>query len=617
MAAEVASGVQPTLPASSSLSGTSSAINIAVPSPKSVANVALPIGQAADMVRDVLDKMYKALYENIGYDLRRTIVDPESSTFVQKQQQHQLNPVQETGGVSAVSDEEKSASKEAKDGPIPSKSVGRSTKAGRSLPTLDKNGNGKSHADVAKSLDATSPKTSRRMRQGGIKHNRLEPSKLPGGRNHYGTAPTLFDSNGLNSNNGSIGKKKAIRSSFPPIGSSMSVLTEAPAGVNVMRMGADGKPLSVLPPIKGAKSEMAMSHTDGQVGQAPQPLPLDTSAFVRMLLTGCDAREAVNRGDKQTGATPLHLAAGRNDVRTIEVLLSNKAHVNAMDNLQKTPLYEAAMHGHTLSILCLLHAGANINLPNKYGNTPLHAAVRNGHTEAACMLILLGANRLCKNNMGHTYMDRTSDPMLVASLRVQCDMDSINERIYWLRRLKKKLEGMTPQFELRLHKFDSTVNMTDEEKLELKQMKEDMRLLWTEFMRTKAVLDNSGDRRDYILSWVATDGLRIVEALGIPEGHIKINQLLPESLVEDLSVSELKTKVDYDAHAQYVRVHPYVKDTISTILDRGTESSQIKVVMSQFVDAYITKHFHTGYQPSPEAKDPRDLPLTAKQLAQL
>eukprot|EP01136_Pigoraptor_vietnamica_P024268 Opistho-1_new@77156 len=396
---------------------------------KADADASLVRNPAAEMVRDVLDKLYKALYENIGYDLRRTIADPESSNVAQRQaafqSQQQLNTVPQEAAPTADDDPSK---ERPKDGPALSKSM--RGKGNRALPSIEKGANNKSQMDLGKSVDASSPK----MTGGVVKRPRPLGNKHPKGtRSHYGTAPMLYEagSGSLNSSMNGGYRGKGIRSSFPPIGASMSVLTEAPTGVNVMRMGADGKPLAVLPPIKNAKSEMAVPQSEGSAAPiAPQPLPLDTSALVRMLLAGCDAHQAVNRGDKETGATPLHLAAARNDIRTIEVLLAHKAQVNSFDNLQKTPLYEAAMHGHTLSVLALLHAGANINIPNKYGNTPLHAAVRNGHTETACMLMLLGANRACKNNMGHTYIDRTNDPMIIASLRVQCDMDSINERIY-------------------------------------------------------------------------------------------------------------------------------------------------------------------------------------------
>ncbi|MBO9493910.1 ankyrin repeat domain-containing protein [Thalassotalea sp. G20_0] len=135
------------------------------------------------------------------------------------------------------------------------------------------------------------------------------------------------------------------------------------------------------------------------------------------------------------GLTPLHCAAIKGDVATIEHLLSHGASVNAVTS-GKTPLHFAAEHGQQDAIWLLLEKRANINsqallmetpseisdrrlfhalyyqserlqgLPGdihlkclsteaqikSYGNTPLHSAIKAGQEQAVNALANAGAD---------------------------------------------------------------------------------------------------------------------------------------------------------------------------------------------------------------------------------
>lgn len=78
------------------------------------------------------------------------------------------------------------------------------------------------------------------------------------------------------------------------------------------------------------------------------------------------------------GDTPLHLAAGNAHLAAVEVLLADKADINATNNLGQTPLHLAAANGDTNVTQILLNHGANVNATNKRGQTPLFYATQFG-----------------------------------------------------------------------------------------------------------------------------------------------------------------------------------------------------------------------------------------------
>jgi ankyrin repeat protein/tetratricopeptide (TPR) repeat protein len=115
-----------------------------------------------------------------------------------------------------------------------------------------------------------------------------------------------------------------------------------------------------------------------------------------------DSPDLVNaRKASENGGTPLHKAAANGYLAVTEFLLSNKADVNAQDNLHRTPLHIAAQNGHKRLCEILLAAGANVNAADPPGVTPLRLAAQNGFVEVAEVLLAKGANVNAKANMAN------------------------------------------------------------------------------------------------------------------------------------------------------------------------------------------------------------------------
>jgi ankyrin repeat protein len=105
---------------------------------------------------------------------------------------------------------------------------------------------------------------------------------------------------------------------------------------------------------------------------------------VKALLKGNP--ELVFSSTEGFGWTPLHMAAlyGYKDVA--ELLLANKAEVNAKDKGGETPLHMAAMNGQKDVAELLLANKAEVNAKDRGGATPLHFAAANNHKDVAELL---------------------------------------------------------------------------------------------------------------------------------------------------------------------------------------------------------------------------------------
>ena len=98
-----------------------------------------------------------------------------------------------------------------------------------------------------------------------------------------------------------------------------------------------------------------------------------------------------------SGQTPLHYAAhGHKDVA--ELLLVDKAEVDARDKAGYTPLYVAAQEGHKDVAELLLAYKADVNARANDGDTPLHMAVYKGHRDVAELLLANNADVNAKDN---------------------------------------------------------------------------------------------------------------------------------------------------------------------------------------------------------------------------
>ena len=102
------------------------------------------------------------------------------------------------------------------------------------------------------------------------------------------------------------------------------------------------------------------------------------------------------------GATPLHLAA-RNDNRAVaELLLANKADINARDDFEHTPLYAAAYNGNQDVVALLIAQGAEVTVRDRQGWTPLHAAIFRGYKGVVEQLLVAKADVNAADKQGQT-----------------------------------------------------------------------------------------------------------------------------------------------------------------------------------------------------------------------
>jgi len=95
--------------------------------------------------------------------------------------------------------------------------------------------------------------------------------------------------------------------------------------------------------------------------------------------------ELVFRHDSN-GRSPLLAAAEQGNLAMVELLLANKANINARDKLGQTPLHIAAYYGNQDMVKLLLANNANASAEDKDGMIPMLLAVEQGHAEAAELL---------------------------------------------------------------------------------------------------------------------------------------------------------------------------------------------------------------------------------------
>src|SRR5690606_5518804 len=108
---------------------------------------------------------------------------------------------------------------------------------------------------------------------------------------------------------------------------------------------------------------------------------------------------------KQSGLTPLHVAAAAGHRDVVDVLIAGDADVNARDAEGRTALAQTALAGSTGDAAVaggLLDAGADPTIADGAGRTPLHHAGMNGHVS----LIGRVANVRGASGAGHAFESR-------------------------------------------------------------------------------------------------------------------------------------------------------------------------------------------------------------------
>ncbi|XP_026171807.1 poly [ADP-ribose] polymerase tankyrase-2-like isoform X2 [Mastacembelus armatus] len=172
-------------------------------------------------------------------------------------------------------------------------------------------------------------------------------------------------------------------------------------------------------------------------GNTPLDLVKDSDTDIQDLLRGdaalldaakkgCLARvkklctqDNVNCRDTQgRHSTPLHLAAGYNNLEVAEYLLQHGAEVNSQDKGGLIPLHNAASYGLLLSSFhpshlmshvdvaaLLIKYDACVNATDKWAFTPLHEAAQKGRTQLCALLLAHGADPTLRNQEGQSPLD--------------------------------------------------------------------------------------------------------------------------------------------------------------------------------------------------------------------
>ncbi|XP_055923904.1 ankycorbin isoform X2 [Eupeodes corollae] len=78
----------------------------------------------------------------------------------------------------------------------------------------------------------------------------------------------------------------------------------------------------------------------------------------------------------EDGFTPLHLAVIQGNLAMVNLLLANKADVNAVDNEGHSVVHWATVCGEVEALRSVLQAGANVKTPDINAGTPLHYAAQ-------------------------------------------------------------------------------------------------------------------------------------------------------------------------------------------------------------------------------------------------
>ena len=108
----------------------------------------------------------------------------------------------------------------------------------------------------------------------------------------------------------------------------------------------------------------------------------------------------------ELGKTPLHWAAGRDQLEIMRLLLDTyHVDVNVRNNNNGTPLHVSASQAHPDAAKILIQHNATIDARTKDNATPLHFAAlktKAGHLEVAKILIQNGADVNARMNNGAT-----------------------------------------------------------------------------------------------------------------------------------------------------------------------------------------------------------------------
>ena len=137
--------------------------------------------------------------------------------------------------------------------------------------------------------------------------------------------------------------------------------------------------------------------------------------------------------------TPLHSAAESGYKEVVELLLVNKADVNAKTDNGYTPLHTATLRDHKDMAELLLAHGAEVNAKDSEGWTPLHGAAANGHKDMVELLLAHGAEVNAKDdNVTTLYVAAMQGDLVKVKALLNSNPDLVSSKdkygeipLYW------------------------------------------------------------------------------------------------------------------------------------------------------------------------------------------
>lgn len=145
-----------------------------------------------------------------------------------------------------------------------------------------------------------------------------------------------------------------------------------------------GTLLGTLVMASGALAATVAPTSDASLAEAARNKDVKT---VRLLVS----RHADVNARAGDGSTALLWAAHWNDLDTADLLLHAGADANASNEFQMTPLSQACTNGSDALVRLLLKSGANPNTPIGTGVTPLLTCAKSGSVDAVKRLLEYGA----------------------------------------------------------------------------------------------------------------------------------------------------------------------------------------------------------------------------------
>ena len=123
-----------------------------------------------------------------------------------------------------------------------------------------------------------------------------------------------------------------------------------------------------------------------------RPSP-DQLAKVKALI---QANPSVVNEKMAGGLTPLFWASGRGSRELLQLLITNKAEINALDDTGSTPLHTAAYANNKEAVEVLIAAGAKVDVADQFTRTPLFSSLNTNREtnrlEVMKLLLDHGAN---------------------------------------------------------------------------------------------------------------------------------------------------------------------------------------------------------------------------------